>query len=388
MKTKPLRIAFDASPLLVNKTGVAYYTEQIVSQLAEKYPEEIELIGFYYNFLGRRKSTNLPTAPNISYHEVKYIPSKVIYQLRRFNIEFPLEMLIYKKVDFAFFSNFLSYPSIFRVPSAPVIHDLTYVDLPQYVSAKLRSDLTRFVPKAIERSDFVVTVSEFGKNRIHEVYAVPTNDILVTPIPPAPPTAHDDATRTATLHKLGIYKPYILTLGTIEPRKNIGKLIEAYKDLPKKVRDEHALVIAGRIGWYSEADEAAIKSAAREGYNIQHLGYVSEQEREILYQAATLFACASHYEGFGMPILEAMIYGTPCTVSDIPVFHEVAGTAADYFDQETSGVISAHLEALLTNKQLLTKLGKEGRAQAKSLTWETVAESIFNRIKRTIDEQK
>jgi len=101
MKTKPIRIAFDASPLLVNKTGIAYYIERVVSQLAEKYPDEIELVGFYYNFLGKRKSTNFPTAPNISYHEVKYIPSKIIYQLRRWNIEFPLEMLIYKRVDFA-----------------------------------------------------------------------------------------------------------------------------------------------------------------------------------------------------------------------------------------------------------------------------------------------
>jgi glycosyltransferase involved in cell wall biosynthesis len=387
MKTKPIRIAFDASPLLVNKTGIAYYIERVVSQLAAKYPEEIELVGFYYNFLGRRKSDNFPTAPNISYHEVKYIPSKVIYQLRRWNIEFPLELLVYKKVDFAFFDNFLGYPSLFKVPNAPVVHDLTYFDLPQYVSAKLRSDLSRFVPKTIERSDFTVTVSSFTKERIHEIYGVPTDDILVTPVPPVNPVMHSDEIRKAALHKMGIYKPFILTLGTVEPRKNVSKLIEAYKDLPQAVRDEYAFVIAGRIGWYSEADEAAIKNAAHEGYNVQHLGYVDEHDREILFQAATLFVCASHYEGFGMPILEAMSYGTPCAISNISVFHEVAGNAANYFDQEKSGIISSHLEALLTNKQLLTKLGKEGKAQAESFKWETIVTSIFDRIKRTIGEQ-
>lgn len=383
-----MKVIFDATPLLDKKTGIPYYTERLITSLAAQYPNDIELVGFYYNFLGRRDVSKLPTAPNLRYTKATIFPSKIIFQLRRWGIEFPIELMALEKADFVLYPNFLGNPSIFKTPSAPVVHDLTYIDLPQYVSAKLRNDLIKFVPKTIRRSKFVITVSEFGKQRIHDIYNVPLDRILVTPIPPDTPVIHDDSAKKAALHKLGIYKPFILTLGTVEPRKNVTRLIEAYKDLPETIRNTYALVIAGKIGWYSEADEAAIKAAAHEGYNVQHLGYVEENEREILYQAATLFVTASHYEGFGMPILEAMSYGTPCAVSDIPVFHEVAGNAANYFDQEKSGVISAHLESLLTNKQLLNKLGKEGKVRTESFNWEIVANSVYQQIKRTIDEQK
>lgn len=382
-----MKVIFDATPLLANRTGVAYYIEQIIVEMAKAHPET-QFVGFYYNFLGKRNTQNLVRLDNLSYTNASILPSKIVYQLRRWGIEFPVELVTLQwNADFILYGNFLGYPSLRKTPSAMVIHDLTYMDLPQYVSAKLRRDLERFVPAQIKRSKFLVTVSEFSKQRIRQTLQ-PKQDILVTPIPPASPTNHTKETSQEALHKLGIYKPFILTLGTVEPRKNVGRLIEAYKDLPESVRNEYALVIAGRIGWYSEADEAAIKAATHEGYNVQHLGYVSEEEREILYQAATLFVCASHYEGFGMPILEAMSYGTACAVSDIPVFHEVAGSAANYFDQEKSGVISSHLEALLTNKQLLAKLGKEGKARAESFNWADIAETLYARIKRTIDEQK
>lgn len=388
MKNKKIRIVFDASPLLANKTGIAYYIERLVVSLAKQYPDDVELIGFYYNFLGRRSSSHFPTAPNLRYHGVYFIPSKIIYQLRRWNIEIPVEFLTHTRADFILFTNFLGYPKLMRTPSAPVVHDLTYLDLPDYVSAKLRGDLTRFIPKEILRSKFVVTVSEFSKKNIASTYHINPDDILVTPIPPGKPVFHDQKTRDETLKKLGINHPFIAFVGTIEPRKNIIKLIRAYMQLPQKLRDKYALVIAGRIGWNCEAEEAELAKAAREGYNIKHLGYISDHEREVLYQSATLFATASHYEGFGMPILEAMSYGTPCAISDIPVFHEVGGTAANYFDQDKPSVIAAHLEALLSDENLLKQLGQQGKKQAESFKWSDVADSVYQKIKRTIDEQK
>lgn len=385
---KKIRIVFDASPLLLNKTGVAYYIERLVTHLANSYPDNVELIGFYYNFLGRKSSAHFPTAPNLRYHGVYFIPSKIIYQLRRWNIEFPVELITHTRADFILFTNFLGFPKLMRTPSAPVVHDLTYLDLPEYVSAKLRNDLTRFIPKEINRSDFIVTVSEFSKQNISSTYRVQPDNILVTPIPPEKPVFHDQKTRGDILNKLGINHPYIAFVGTVEPRKNIIKLIRAYVQLPKALRDKYALVIAGRIGWNCEAEEAELAKVTREGYNVQHLGYISDQEREVVYQSATLFATASHYEGFGMPVLEAMSYSIPCAISDIPVFHEVAGKAANYFDQDKPSVIAAHLEALLTDEHLLKQLGEQGKTQADSFKWSTVAQSVYEKIERTIDEQK
>lgn len=384
--TKKIKIVFDASPMLVNKTGVAYYTERLISTLAQTYPD-VELVGFYYNFLGRRSSAHFPTAPNISYNSVTFIPSKVVYQLRRWNIEIPVEILSHTKADFILYTNFLGYPSLFRTPSAPVVHDTTYIDLPEYVSAKNQKDLERFVPKEIKRSNFVITVSKFSKQNIEANYSISPNDILVTPIPPGQPVTHSARDCADTLKKLGISQPFILTLGTIEPRKNIIKLLSGYTQLPLAIRNKYALVVAGGIGWNCEAEVAELTKVARKGFNVHHLGYISDHDREVLYQSATLFTSASHYEGFGMPVLEAMSYGTPCIISDIPVFHEVAGDSALYFDQEKPSVIASRLESVLSSQELLDEYSERAKKQAGLFDWESVASSVHDTILRTIHKR-
>src|SRR6266542_2739267 len=210
MMKKPLKIIFDASPLLVNKTGVAYYIERLITQLAAQYPDDIELVGFYYNFLGRRSTAGLPLAPNLRYRPVRFLPSKLVYQLRRFGLQIPLEVLAKERADFVLFGNFLGYPMLRKTPSAPVIHDLTFLDLPQYVSAKNQKDLARFVPQQIKRSSFVITVSNFSKQRIEEAYQVPAERILVTHIPPEQPTIYSQSEINRTLKAAGVTQPFLL----------------------------------------------------------------------------------------------------------------------------------------------------------------------------------
>lgn len=386
--SKPIKILFDATPLLDKKTGIPYYTERLITSLAQKYPDELELVGFCYNFLGRRDTSALPRFKNLRYNRGTVVPGKIVFQLRRWGIEFPMELMALERADFILYPNFLGNPSLFKTPSAPVIHDLTYLDLPQYVSAKLRGDLERFVPKTINRSSFVITPAEFGKRRIHEEYRVNLNDILVTPVPPSGPLIHNKPELQKQLKKLGIGKKYLLSLGTVEPRKNIVKIIEAYKLLPQNVRDEYSLVIAGRIGWLCDVEEAAMKQAAKEGYDVIHLGYVGDNARAALYQAASLFVMASHYEGFGMPILEAMSYGVPCAISDIDVFHEVAHNAALYFNQDDALEMSDKLAKMLASEKELQTYAKAGKARVAVFSWDEIAEAVFSAIKRTLDEQK
>lgn len=381
--SKPLRVAFDASPLLVNKTGVAFYTERLISQMAAEYPD-VEFIGFYYNFLGRRSTEHFPKAPNIRFVPSKYIPSKIIYQLRRWNIEIPFELLCPTRVDFILFSNFLGYPRLRKTPAATVVHDLTFVDIPEYTSKKNGSDLRRFTPKEIARSKFVVTVSNFSKQRIIDEYGVDPNDILVTPIPPEPPTILDEHTKSELLHAVGVDKPFLLFLSTIEPRKNILNLIAAHQLLPRELQDRYTLVIAGRIGWNCEAEVAKLKEVQAQGLNIKHLGYVDDQTREALLQSATLMANASHYEGFGMTLLEAMRYGTPCVISDIPVYHDVAGDSAVYFDQSNPADIARALSDVLQDENRLRTLGIAAKRQANSFNWRSVATSLYQKIVQAI----
>lgn len=382
----PRRVAFDASPFLVNKTGVAFYTERLIQRLAQQYPET-EFIGFYYNFLGKRSTGHFPKAPNLRFVGSHVIPSKIIYQLRRWNIEIPFELLCPVKVDFILFTNFIGYPRLRKTPAATVVHDLTFVDIPEYVSKKNGNDLRRFVPKEIARSEFVVTVSEFGKQRIMDEYGTVSDKVLVTPIPPEPPEAYDQATRTATLEKVGITKPFILFLSTIEPRKNILNLIAAHQQLPTELREQYTLAIVGRTGWNCDAEIAKLKEVQAAGENIKQLGYVDHQTREILLQSATIMANASHYEGFGMTVLEAMRYGTPCALSDIAVYHEVAGESAIYFDQANPQDIAQKLQAILENPNDLRTKSDQALARAKSFNWQTVAQSVYDAISRALSRR-
>lgn len=387
-KAKPLVIAFDASPLLINKTGVGYYTDRIIGAMAKNYSDDVQLVGFYYNFLGRRPTDHFPKYPNISYRPVALLPSKIVYQLRRWGIEFPVEVLLRQHVDFILYPNFLGYPSLHLTPSAPVIHDLTYLDLPEYVSAKNQKDLERFVPKQINRSSFVVTISETSKQRLMDAYRLDTSKILVTPIPPEKPRHFDDQQRKAMLEKLGITKPFLLFLGTVEPRKNIPNLIDAYELLPANVRDNYTLVVAGRIGWNCETEIAKFKYATEKNLDLRYAGYVTEDERAVLYQTAELFVYPSHYEGFGMQSLEAMSYGTPCVLSDIPIFHEVAGDAAQYFNQDDPKAIAATMKRMLTNDNLRQQARTKGLAKADSYSFTKIARQLYMKIRKTADEIK
>jgi glycosyltransferase involved in cell wall biosynthesis len=386
MIKRPLKIVFDASPLLVNKTGVAYYTERLISQLARQYPDEVELVGFYYNFLGRRPTDHFPKAANIRYRPVSFIPSKVIYQLRRFGIEIPLEFLSKERADFVLFTNFLGYPSLFRSPAAPVVHDLTYLDLPEYVSAKNRSDLTRFVPQQIKRSALVVTVSEFSKEKIVKNYGVDAANVVVTPIPPDTSRVYGQAKQQEILHKSGITKPFILFLSTIEPRKNLVGLIDAYESLPEAIRGTHSLVVAGRTGWNCEAEIKRLKQASADGLDVIHLGYTDDDTKWTLFQTTDLYVSASRYEGFGMPVLEAMSYGAPCAVSDIQVFHEVAGDAGVYFDHTKTDDIARAITSVITDEKLRDAMRIKSKTRAQSFKWDTVAASLFKAIEQHLEK--
>jgi glycosyltransferase involved in cell wall biosynthesis len=373
-----MKIIFDANPLLTNKTGVAYYTEQLVDALTDEYQNDLELVGFYYNFLGRRDTSHLKRGKNLRYSRFSLIPSKIIFQLRRFGIECPVELLAAGHGDFVLYDNFIGYPSLFRTPNAPVIHDLTYIDLPDYVSGKLRRDLVRFMPKTIKRASFVITVSEFSKQRVMEVYNLPADKVVVTHIPPQTPRLRDVAEVGPILQGMGIAKPYILFLGTVEPRKNTPNLIDAYLQLPTALREKYDLVIAGMIGWNCEKEVAKLKET--EGQGVIHLGYVSEKQRAALYQQASLFTHASYYEGFGMPVLEAMSYGIPCAISNIPIYREIAGDAALFFNQDDPKAIASSIAQLLTDDTERSRLAGKGKAHSAKYTWKRSAQALYEAI--------
>lgn len=378
-----IRIMFDAHPLIGKKSGVGYYTAQLVTHMAAAYPD-IEFVGYYHNFLLRKPSVRQPAAANIRYIPIAWFPGQIVNLLRRWHIAVPLELMTFCRADFIIYPNYLGPPSMFRTPSAPVIHDLTFVDHPETMSDKNRSDLSRFVPGMISRSSFVITVSEFCKSRMVEHFDLPADRIHVTHCPPPPATPMTQADADTVLREQGITGPFILFVGTVEPRKNLDRLLDAYAAMPAKARRGHSLIIAGKIDWKFAETKKKIADMQAAGHNIKYLGYVDDSTRTALYSRARLFVFPPFYEGFGMPILEAMSYDIPCAISDIPVFHEVAGQAAVYFDPQDTESMAQVIERELSDSQITAE---QRQRQLAAFSWDKLCTDLHRRIMAAVKKR-
>ncbi|MCX6724974.1 MAG: glycosyltransferase family 1 protein [Candidatus Saccharibacteria bacterium] len=314
-----MNILIDASPLYAGPlTGIGYYTESLVEGLAKV--KSVDTTGFAFNLLGKKPSSAL-----LKIQEQKMLPGKLMSYPRYANIELPLEMFFSTKgYDVILGTNYLLPPNIRNIPSIATIHDLCFYDHPEWVQSKNAHILKKLLPKTIERSSGIITISEFSLSRIRDVYNY-TGPALVVDIPPKISMATPKKPSNISL----VSKKYFLFIGTIEPRKNIGRMLDAFERLSPNLQSEYPIVLAGKPGWDSEVLDRLTNA---NNPNIHYLDYISENERTWLYQNATATIIPSLYEGFGMMTLESLALGAPAITSDIPPQREILGKHGQYFD--------------------------------------------------------
>ncbi len=370
-----IKVAFDANPLVGNKTGVGQLTEELIVALAKRNPDK-SFIGHYFDFLNRKNPSNLPSAVNITYKKTTFIPTKFLNLLRRINISLPFEFFCRIRPDVILFPNFVSSPSMFNAKKILFIYDLCYVDFPEFVSDKNSQYLRKWVKKSINTASNIITISEFTKSRIIDVYNVSPEIISVIPVPPKKNPVADKT----ILSRLDL-ENFLLFVGTLEPRKNILNLLNSYEALSKDIHDKYPLVLVGGKGWKDENILNKIDEMSKSGLKVIQAGYVSDAEKVALYESSTLVLQLSHYEGFGMPVLEAMSYGKPVMCSDIPVFHEIAGDNVEYVDKDNPIEISEEISRIVNDSKLQESLSKKGLSYANEYPdWDNVAEIITNQL--------
>jgi glycosyltransferase involved in cell wall biosynthesis len=371
MAKRPLVVLFDANPIVGgNLSGVGYYAKGAISALAEAYPVEIQLVGHCFNFRGKKDVRQLPQAANIRYVESRLLPGKALALLRRFGLQFPFRLLIKAKGDIAFFPNYVSLPTG-RIPSVISVHDLSFVDFPQFLQPANRSFLERFVPRSLKAAAHVFAISVATKQGIIEHYDLPENKITVTHIPVAAMPHNVPPSKLVT-------GSYILFMSTLEPRKNFMTLVHAYCALPQTLKAEYSLVLAGSEGWAVSEAMREIKQLQSEGEHIIVTGYVDDTTRAALYEHASLFVMPSFNEGFGMPLLEAMSYGIPIVTSDIPVFREVAQDAALFAIIDNHADFADKMQLVLTKPDQRNKLINAGTQRLQAFSWHTVATQMYD----------
>ncbi|MGZ8290875.1 MAG: glycosyltransferase family 4 protein [Telluria sp.] len=261
-------------------------------------------------------------------------------------------------------------------PVVATLHDALPIKYPEWCSPKFRRTKNWLHVKAAQKADHVIAVSQFAVDELVECFRVNPNRISVVPNgvdeawleAPAP-----DAV-AATLREHGLRPGYFLFVGTLQPRKNVERLLAAYLALPAPVREERQLVIVGSAGWRCEQLVKQIESAAARGENVVWLSSLTRAAalREV-YAGAGVFVFPSLYEGFGIPVVEAFASGVPVVASNTSSLPEVTQGAALEVDPENTGDISAAMLALVNDGALRARCIAAGRVRAAQLTWRHTA---------------
>jgi len=258
-----------------------------------------------------------------------------------------------------------------KVPLTATVHDMTCWLLPElHTAANVRADHS-YAEKVLSRAAGLIAVSESTKNDAVRVLGVDPDRIEV--IYPGVSEAFFHPTIEGVSRVREQYcleRPYVLSLGTIEPRKNIDTLLDAWEQMPADLRGETDLVVAGPEGWSSGGTLARLRSA---GQGVRYLGYVPETDLPSLTAGATVFAYPSLYEGFGFPVAQALAAGVPLVASNISSLPEVAGDAGLLTDPHSPGEIRSALERLLTSPGERERMAARGKKRALSFRWENCA---------------
>lgn len=261
-----------------------------------------------------------------------------------------------------------------RGPKVVTIHDLSIYKLPHFHPPERVRYMHTHVQRSIEIADAVIVVSEAMKQEVIDHFNVAQDRVFVTHLAPAaefvPLTA--DQTR-AELSVLGLdHGGYCLFAGTIEPRKNIHALLDAYELLVAESRLELPLIVCGHPGWASETVHERLRECAQAGW-LRYLSYVDENTLQCLVAGAALVSMPSLYEGFGLPIVEAMACGVPVVCSAIDVFAEVSGGACSLVQVDDSQAFAAAMLNLLEDQASRQQHIAKGLARAEQFSWAATA---------------
>jgi glycosyltransferase involved in cell wall biosynthesis len=358
-----MRIGFEASALQGCKSGVGYYAENLLTGMMSVAPQHD-----YVLFSNRDIRESGPAFPGQRVYDGGFFPVRTAW------MQTVLPGNIRRAApDVCHFA-----PLALPCPYVVTIHDMTLYITPRFHRLKkLVLDRT-LLPHVARRAAGIITVSNSARDDIVRYLRVPREKVRVVmnAVSPVFRPVTDPAHLTSVLTRYGINVPYVLYVGTIEPRKNIARLVQAFARL-KRSGLPHKLVLVGQPGWHFQPIYAEIE---RQGISrdVVLTGYVPEQALPALYSGAECMAFPSLYEGFGMPVLEAMACGTPVVTSHSSSLAEVAGDAALLVDPHSVEQIADALAHIHDDPQLAGDLVTRGLERASRFTWENAARATLD----------
>ncbi len=369
-----MKIGVDAQTLLERSAGVTYYTQGLLEEiLKQDKGNHYDLMSF-----GRKSENMFGRGDNFTYKYQQFFPYKLFRYATYAGMGVPLLPLelFFGPHDVYLFPNFVEYPH-WTGKSVVVIHDLSFLRVPQYVTKLNALFLRRFVSVSAKRADHLIANSEYTKQDIVNTYKVPEDRVTVAY--PGVNRKEFRPARDAQIKKIrekyGLEKPFILYLGTLEPRKNVLSILKAYASLGN--REDFNLVLAGKKGWmYSKIFEEVKELGIEDG--VVFTGFVSDGDKPAFLSAAEVFVYPSFFEGFGMSVIEAQACGTPVITSNVTSLPEAAGEAALYVDPYKVDDLKNAMEKLLFSSKLRDDLSQKGLVNVRRFDWGISAKRVLN----------
>ena len=369
-----MRIGLEITAAVQQSGGIGRYVREMLSALSDI--DQSNQYRLFYASKNRSNHTVLDLPENF---RVRQLPVNDIWLARiwqRMRLPLPVE-LITGSLDIYHSPDFTLPPTLRNIPTLLTVHDLSFLRTPESAAPGLRGYLEVAVKRSVKLATHVLADSQSTKDDLIELYATPEDKITVlyAGVSSAfrPVTDSNKLMKVREHYKLG-GKPFVLSVGTLQPRKNHVTLIKAFEQALSD--SEYNLVLAGGQGWSYEEVHELVRSRALQ-HRVLFPGFVADEDLSALYSSADVMTFPSLYEGFGLPVLEAMACGVPVLASNTSCLPEVAGGAAVFVNPRNVEAMSDALLKLVSNVDLRKTLREKGFERVEQFRWQSSAVKLL-----------
>jgi len=366
-----VRVLVDYRPALKERTGVGEYAHQLVRALVTAFPADEVTI---FSSSWRDRLTAVGELEGVRTVD-RRVPGKLL-NLAWHRLGWPpAERIAGRAFDVTHSMHPLLMPAE-HAAQVVTVHDLNFLAHPERTRAEIRRDYPSLARAHAQRADRVVAVSRFTAREVERLLGVPPDRISVCSpgAPPWEPRAQPPG------------NGYVLFMGTLEPRKNLGGLLDAYEQLASRRPTLPRLIVAGRA---LPGAQPLLERMARPPLagRVEHIGYVEAANRRAIYAGARLLVQPSFEEGFGIPVLEAMTLGVPVVASDQGALPEVLGDAGALVNPEDTSALASAIERTIDDDGYAAACAAKGVVQSRQFTWEATARGVYDAYQRAVEQR-
>ena len=372
-RERKLRIGVDIRPFYEPLTGIGWYLYHLLHELAKHEDVELYLFGdARVTDFGPALHAEIPPKAHLCWFDLRG-QGIISGASRALTAAAYVAWMKLIDVDVMFGANYFLPRLLGAVARRRVvtIHDLTFKRFPELLQKETLANLEHHMQRELAHADAAICVSESTRQDLLAFYDIDPSKAVTILSGLTVPDTRQPTTDTV------LPKNYILFVSTIEPRKNLDVLLDAYARLRARGAYDGELVVVGRVGWKADAMVKRLRAPG-----VRHLDYVPPPQLAAIYRNAELFVFPSIYEGFGFPLLEAMAYGVPSIAAHSSSLPEIGGDAALYFDPRDSRGLEAQMERVLTDASLRAQLAEAGIKRAAQFRWDVAAQQTLDVLRR------